>query len=198
MAPLEAVPDIAQLTVTQAVPPTTLTQSTIDFSQPTSIRPGPKLKVPITAPIRRSSPPAIAIVNATNAANEATLLRQVSALPVQYIDSINNSGDHITRKRRSYPRELKLAIVQWALSTYTTQKDGSKKLITQYEAAQRMDITQKVLKDWIDHRDRIARQKKRSRRGILKPKKGQEDKMELRLYAEFKAARATGQQISMY
>jgi hypothetical protein len=68
--------------------------------------------VPITASIRWSSPPAIAIVNATNAANEATLLRQVSALPVQYIDSIDNSGDHITRKRRSYPRELKLAIVQ--------------------------------------------------------------------------------------
>lgn len=198
MAPPGAVPDVAQSTVTQALPPTTLTQSTIDFSWPTGIRPGPKLKAPITAPIRRSSPPATAIVNATNAANEAALLRQVSALPVQYINSIDDSGGYITRKRRSYPRELKLAIIQWALSTYTTQKDGSKKLITQYEAAQRMDITQKVLKDWIDHRDRIARQKKRSRRSILNPKKGQENKMELRLYVEFKAARAAGRQIGMY
>jgi len=72
------------------------------------------------------------------------------------------------------------------------------KLITQYEAAQRMDITQKVLKDWINHRDRIAKQKKRSRRGILNPKKGQEDKMELRLYTEFKAARAISRQIGIY
>ena len=82
MAPPGAVLDVAQSTVTQALLPTTLTQSTIDFSQPTGIRPSPKLKAPITAPIRRSSPPATAIVNATNAANEAALLRQVSALPV--------------------------------------------------------------------------------------------------------------------
>ena len=61
-----------------------------------------------------------------------------------------------------------------------------------------MDITQKVLKDWIDYRDRIARQKKRSRCSIINPKKGQEDKMELRLYAEFKAARAAGRQIGIY
>jgi hypothetical protein len=75
MAPLEAVLDIAQSTVTQAIPPTTFTQSTIDFSQPTSIRPSLKLKAPITAPIRQSSPPATAIVNAINAVNKATLLR---------------------------------------------------------------------------------------------------------------------------
>ena len=102
MAPPRAMLDVAQSTVTQALLPTTLTQSTIDFSQPTGIRPGPKLK-PITAPICWSSPPATAIVNATNAANEAALLRQVSALPVQYINIIDDSGDHVIRKRRSYP-----------------------------------------------------------------------------------------------
>jgi hypothetical protein len=61
-----------------------------------------------------------------------------------------------------------------------------------------MDITQKVLKDWINHRDRIAKQKKRLRRSIVKPKKGQEDKIELRLYTEFKTAKATSRQISIY
>lgn len=82
IAPLGAVLDVAQSTVTQALLPTTITQSTIDFSRPTGIRLGPKLKAPTTAPIRRSSPPATAIVNATNATNEAVLLRQVSALLV--------------------------------------------------------------------------------------------------------------------
>jgi hypothetical protein len=82
MAPLEAVPDVAQSTVTQALPPTTLTQSTIDLSWPTSIRPGPKPKAFILAPVRGSAPPATAVVNATNAANEAMLLRQIMALLV--------------------------------------------------------------------------------------------------------------------
>jgi hypothetical protein len=80
MAPLGAVLDVAQSTITQALPPTTLMQSTIDVSQPIGIRPSPKFKAPITAPIRWSSPPTTAIVNTANAANEAALLRQVSAL----------------------------------------------------------------------------------------------------------------------
>jgi hypothetical protein len=82
MAPPEAVLDVVQSTVIQALLPTILTQSTIDFSWPTGIHPGPKLKAFIPASICQSSPPATAIVNTTNAANEAVLLCQVSALPV--------------------------------------------------------------------------------------------------------------------
>jgi hypothetical protein len=51
-----------------------------------------------------------------------------------------------------------------------------------------MDITPTTLKTWFDTKDQIERQKKRSRRGVAKPKRGQEDTLELRLYAQFKAA----------
>jgi hypothetical protein len=51
-----------------------------------------------------------------------------------------------------------------------------------------MDITPTTLKRWFDTKDRIERQKRRSRRGVAKPKRGQEDTLELRLYVQFKAA----------
>jgi len=82
----------------------TLTQSTLDFSRPTGIRPGPRTTgQPFLTPIRRSTAPAAAIVNATNTANEAALLRQVMALPVQLIEDIDDLGAHVIHKRRSYP-----------------------------------------------------------------------------------------------
>jgi len=51
-----------------------------------------------------------------------------------------------------------------------------------------MDITLTTLKRWFDTKDRIGRQKRRSRRSVAKPKRGQEDTLELRLYTQFKAA----------
>jgi transposase-like protein len=185
-------PEVTQPIVTQS-----LTQSTLDFSQPTQrIRTGSKPKESFLKPIRRSAP-AANVANATNAANEAVLLRQIQALPiVACIDnSDSDSNGPRPRSRKSYPRELKLSIVQWATSTYITKKDGSKKLITRYEAAKRMDLDEMTLKRWIDSRHKIASQRKNSRRGVNNPKKGQEDILELRLYSSFKAARAIGRQI---
>jgi len=109
MATPTAAAVVAQSTVTQS----TLTQSTLDFSRPAGIRPGPKpTGRPFLTPIHRSTAPATAIVNATNTANEAALLRQVTALPVQLIEGIDDLGACIVHKRRSYPRELKLSIMQ--------------------------------------------------------------------------------------
>jgi hypothetical protein len=100
MATPVVAPDIAQSTVTQS----TLTQSTLDFSRPTGIRPGPKpTGQPFLTPIRRSTAPATGIINATNTANEAALLHQVMALPVQLIEDIDDLGACIVHKRRSYP-----------------------------------------------------------------------------------------------
>jgi hypothetical protein len=176
-------PDVAQSTVTQP----TLTQSTLGFSRPTSIRTGPKpTGKPFLTPIRWSAP-ATAVVNATKTANEAALLRQVTALPVQLIEEIDDLGERVIYKRRSYPRELKLSIMQWASTTYKTLKDGSQKLISRYEEADRIDITPTTLKRWFDTKDWIERQKKRSRRTVSKSKRGQEDALEMRLYVEFKA-----------
>ena len=61
--------------------------------------------------------------------------------------------------------------MQWAFTTYKTLKDGSQKLISQYEAADWMDITQITLKRWLDTKDQIERQKRCSRRGVAKPKR---------------------------
>jgi hypothetical protein len=110
MATPTVAPVVAQSTVTQS----TLTQSTLDFSRLASIRPGPKpTGRPFLTPIHRSTAPATAIVNATNTANEAGLLHQVMALPVQLIEDIDDLGACVVHKRRSYPRELKLSIMQW-------------------------------------------------------------------------------------
>ena len=73
------VPDAAEPIVTQS-----LTQSTLDFSQPTQrTRPGSKPKTSFLTPIRRSAP-AATIVNTTNAANEGVLLCQIQALSTTY------------------------------------------------------------------------------------------------------------------
>jgi hypothetical protein len=88
--------------------------------------------------------------------------------------------------------------MQWASITYKTLLDGLQKLMSQYKAADQMDITPTTLKRWFDTKDRIERQKRRSRHGIAKPKRGQEDALEVRLYTQFKAARADGQQVGMY
>jgi hypothetical protein len=88
-----------------------------------------------------------------------------------------------------------LSIVQWATSTYVTDKDRSKKLISRYEAAKRMDLDDATLKRWIEDRHKIASQRRNSRRGINKCKRGQEDTLELKLYASFKSARALGRQV---
>lgn len=192
MAGPVVVPDVTQPT-TQS-----LTQSTLDFSRPTQRkRPGPKPTESFLAPIRRSAP-AATIVNATNAANEAVLLRQIQALPTIAYDDDSDSdsnGPRPRRSRKSYPRELKLSIVQWATSTYITKKNGSKKLISRYEAAKRLKLDEITLKRWIENRHKIASQRRNSRRGVNNPKRGQEDALELRLYASFKAARALGRQI---
>jgi hypothetical protein len=82
------------------------TQSTLDFSQPTQrIRPGPKPKASFQKPIRRSAP-AAAVANATNAANEAALLRQIQALPTTAYADDSNSDLNEPRprcSRKSYP-----------------------------------------------------------------------------------------------
>jgi hypothetical protein len=105
MATPVVAPDIVQLTVTRStLTQSTLTQSTLDFSRPTGIRPGPKpTGQPFLTPIRWSIAPTTAIVNATNTANEAALLHQVMALPIQLIEDIDDLGAHVVHKRRSYP-----------------------------------------------------------------------------------------------
>jgi hypothetical protein len=61
-----------------------------------------------------------------------------------------------------------------------------------------MRITPTMLKGWITNRARIAGQKKHLRHGRIYCKRGQEDAMELKLYKEFKAARAIGKQIGRH
>ena len=89
-----------------------------------------------------------------------------------------------------------MSVIQWAQSTYKTLPDGTRKLISKYDAAKRLRITATMLKNWIKNKLRIMDQTKHSRRGkVLGRRRGVEHVMETMLYAEFQAARAKGQQI---
>ena len=63
--------------------------------------------------------------------------------------SNRNSDDEITRRRKSYTRENKLAAINYATTTWKTQKDGTLKLISKYEAAKNLGIDLAMLRRWL-------------------------------------------------
>jgi len=136
----------------------------------------------------------------TGSTQEATLIRQFETARIVHYDDEASDPNSIARHRNSYPRELKLSAVYYTLNTYKKgKKDGDPPtLITKYEAAKKIGITETMLKNWIKNRDIIAGQRKGSRRGRHSINKGKEDALEVALYKEFEEARAIGRQIGSY
>jgi transposase-like protein len=115
---------------------------------------------------------------------ENYLARQFRTARIVAVDSDESDPEGIALHRNSYSRELKLAAIEWATSTYRKgKKDGDPdKKITRYAAAKRLGITTTMLRTWIRNRAIIASQKKGSRRNRTYNAKGKEDEIERALY----------------
>jgi len=74
------------------------------------------------------------------------------------------------RKRADYSREHKLAAIRYASTTYKTQPDGTRKLISGPEAARILNMTWDVLRQWIRDVARIESMAPGSHRLRLKGK----------------------------
>jgi hypothetical protein len=65
-----------------------------------------------------------------------------------------NSNDEVKRPK-SYTREQKLRAINYATTTWNTQKNGSLKLISKYEAAKNLEIIIAMLRTWLKSVDII-------------------------------------------
>jgi hypothetical protein len=115
---------------------------------------------------------------------ENYLAQQFRTACIVAVDSDESDPEGIALHRNSYSRELKLAAIEWATSTYRKgKKDGDPdRRITRYAAAKRLGITTTMLRTWIRNRALIASQKKGSRRNRTHNTKGKEHEMEQVLY----------------
>jgi hypothetical protein len=105
--------------------------------------------------------------------------------------------DYIPRKRHSYPREHKLAAIEYFQTTWVKKKDNTKEQISVCRACQKLKIDRKSLRRWILNKQKIIDQPKGSRR-VRKGRtntKGREHQLELQLNKEFKTAQAKGRKI---
>ena len=121
---------------------------------------------------------------AGESAQETLLFNQFQAQRAAWWDNdLSNLEGHALH-RKSYPRELKLAAVNWAENTWIKGKKPSDPMrrMKPYEAAKRLKITQTMLKSWSKNRARIAAQKKHSRRAACKTLRAREPDMEHALF----------------
>jgi hypothetical protein len=104
--------------------------------------------------------------------------------------------DYTPRRRYSYPREYKLAGIEYFQTTWMKLKDETLARITVGKAARKLKITRKMLRHWVKNKGKILNQKKGSRRAREPWQKGQEYEMEIELNKLFEAARDEGRNIS--
>jgi hypothetical protein len=114
------------------------------------------------------------------------------------LDDLNNSDieDYKPRRRHSYPREYKLAAVEYFETTWMKGKDGEPVKISLRKATRKLKIDRKTLRQWICNKQKILNQKKGSRRAWNTWNKGKEHEMEVLLNKEFEKAQEQGQKIS--
>lgn len=108
----------------------------------------------------------------------------------------DTTEDHIPRRRASYPREYKLAAIEYFQITWRKKKDGSIERLSVQRAARRLKIDRRSLRRWVRNMQKIIDQPKGSRRAPRqKGSKGREHEMEILLNKEFEDARAKGRKI---
>jgi hypothetical protein len=83
-------------------------------------------------------------------------------------DDDSDTEDHIPRKRYSYPREYKLAAINYFQTTWRKRKDGEYERLSVCRAAQRLKIDRKSLRCWILNKQYIINQPTGSRRACCK------------------------------
>lgn len=103
--------------------------------------------------------------------------------------------DDIIRRRKSYSREQKLAAISYATTTWKTQKDGSLKLISKYEASKNLGITTAMLRTWMRSTSVIEDMSTGVRKHRSLNVACQEPEMERQLIESFKERRSAGMKI---
>jgi hypothetical protein len=73
-------------------------------------------------------------------------------------------NDYIPQKRHSYPREYKLAAIEYFQTTWINVLGGEKERITVRRAARRLKIDRTSLREWVLNKEKIEAQPKGSRR----------------------------------
>ena len=105
-------------------------------------------------------------------------------------------GEYRPQKRHSYPREYKLAAVEYFQTTWIRVAGGKKERITVRRAAWRLKIDRKSLRRWVANKQKIVAQPKGSRRARKAHNtNGRYHELEVKLYQEFMEARELGRKI---
>ena len=130
--------------------------------------------------------------------NEIMVIEMFQSYQHQFLlDHLNiiEDNDDTVYRRCSYPREHKLAAIDYALHTWERLSDGRLEHISRYFAAKRLRISNTLLTRWIQKKDRILLQKRGSLR-LRVSKVGRHPELEKRLNSEFETARSTRRQIT--
>ena len=130
--------------------------------------------------------------------NEIIVVEMFQSYQYQFLlDYLNIVGDNdnTVYRRCSYPREHKLAAINYALNTWERLQGSRLKYISRYFAAKRLRISDTLLTRWIQKKDRIILQKQGSLR-LRVSKVGRHPEIEKRLNSEFETARSIRRQIT--
>ena len=98
------------------------------------------------------------------------------------------------RSRISYTREQKLAAIAYYQTTFVEDKKGNLKPISKYLVAQKLDITDTMLTDWIRKKPFIEQLKKGTRKERSKP--AQEPEVEFDIMKQFIELRSLGRRVT--
>jgi hypothetical protein len=99
------------------------------------------------------------------------------------------------KKRYSYPRELKLEVIDCFEPIYVIKKNGAQERISCKLAAYKLRIDLKTLRSWVSSKASILAQKMGCRRNRCKEVKVREPEMEEKLNRQFEEARKEGRRI---
>ena len=108
----------------------------------------------------------------------------------------DNEDEYIPRHRYAYPREHKLAAIEYFLTTWVKGKDGEFEKLSCRKASRRLKITRKMLRHWVRNRVSIENQPKGSIRARRPNSHVKEEQMEVELNRRFEQARAQGRKVS--
>jgi hypothetical protein len=108
----------------------------------------------------------------------------------------DSEDEYIPRHRYAYPREHKLAAIEYFLTTWVKRKDGEFEKLSCRKASRRLKITRKMLRHWVRNRVSIENQRKGSKRARKPNSRVKEEQMEIELNRRFEQARAQGRKVS--
>jgi hypothetical protein len=128
-------------------------QTTLSFGGPRR-RPGPRIAAPSTNPTLPQIPSS---VPQSGGPNESAIVREFQTIAASSNTTNEANSDIETgpiQTRKSYTREQKLQAIQYATTTMVI-RNGKLKIISQYKASGKLEITPIMLKKWIDSKETI-------------------------------------------